>query len=95
MDGNNIEKVNIKVQIAKLDDLDAYKDIRLESLRVNPEAFGLKLEEALARADERWMEDITLDRKFIVLAKVDDSATGAKTMTGAYKIEEEEGAWRV
>ena len=46
---NTSEQASITVEIAQESDWEVFKDIRIEALTKNPEAFGSSLEEALKR----------------------------------------------
>ena len=90
---NTSEQASITVEIAQESDWEVFKDIRIEALTKNPEAFGSSLEEALKRTSDEWQEDLSNDPHFFVLAKADTSPQGAKSMAGAYK--REAGRWRL
>lgn len=91
----NTQEGEIKVSVAGLEDLEAYKDIRIEALTVNPEAFGGTLEEALSKTDEYWKDRLQRQDLFIVLAKTDATPKGAQSITGAREREEEKGIWKI
>lgn len=89
------EYVNISVGVATPGDWEALRDIRIDAVTVNPEAFGMTLEEASKKTAEDWQNYLSSKGKFFVLAKTDTSPTGAKSITGAYILKDEEGTWRV
>lgn len=66
-----------------------YREIRLEALRTDPDAFGATLESTLARPDSWWqgvLETAMVDpNKTAIFAEVDGQLIG---MAGAYPEEE-------
>ncbi len=83
---------SIKIEVAKSEDWEVYRNIRIEALTKNPEAFGSTLAEALSKPDEYWQSRLAREDLFIVLARADNSLEGAKSITGA-RIEE--GVWKI
>ncbi|MBI5139523.1 GNAT family N-acetyltransferase [Candidatus Nomurabacteria bacterium] len=88
------EQLEVRVEVAKPEDLEAYKNIRIESVTLNPEAFGLTLERALSKTDDDWRAELSGDKKFFVLAVSGTDVKNAKSIAGAFKGLEE-GVWRV
>ncbi len=89
----NQEKLAVKVEIAKPEDWEIYKDIRIEALTKNPEAFGTLLEEVDKRTTEQWQASLSNSESFFVLAKTDSGTSGAKSIAGA--IRGKEKTWRL
>lgn len=67
---NPLEQVDINTEIAKPEDWQDYKKIRLEALDKDPTAFGETKEKALAKEDNVWQSDLeSSPDKFIYLVK--------------------------
>jgi GNAT superfamily N-acetyltransferase len=79
----NQESATIKIEIATAKDWERYKDIRLEALTVNPEAFGSTLESTSKRTTEEWQLSLSRKDVFMVLASINESLKGAKSIAGA------------
>lgn len=70
------EKLNMSVEIAKPEEWEEYKKIRLEALRENPEAFGHKLEHEVMSPAEGWQWDLSFDDEPFFLLKIDNNVQG-------------------
>jgi len=88
---NTSESLRVSIEIAQMSDWEAFRDIRLDSLAVNPEAFRTKLENAIERTPEQWQADLSSDKIFYVLAKANSALNRAESVAGAVK--EKEGIW--
>lgn len=87
------EKLDIKVEIAKLEDWEEYKKIRLEAITGKDAGmFGPKaVEEDLSKTDEGWKKDLSLSDKFVVLAWQGKEAIGISII----KKKVAEGTWDI
>lgn len=89
------ERIPFTVEVAKPEDWRAYRDIRIEALTKNPEAFGATLEDALKRKDLGWKFDLSdSNRRFYVLAKSGSGISAAKSVAGAFEKEYEK-SWHI
>jgi GNAT superfamily N-acetyltransferase len=77
---------DIRVRPITLDDVEAFRDLRIEALRRHPVAFTADLAEAEARSLDGWRERVARSavegRDLIVLA--DGGELGLAGMTGVY-----------
>ena len=67
---------HLSIRELTLADAPSYRDIRLEGLRLAPEAFGSSYEEEISRSDEEFARRIT-GRPGIMFGGFDPSAAGA------------------
>ncbi|EKD46701.1 MAG: Acetyltransferase [uncultured bacterium] len=63
-----------------------YKELRLEALREDAEAFGMSYAEALSLLDEEWQDEFENRKGFILVASEDSKLLA---MIGAYQEEGE------
>ncbi len=82
---------NIQVVTLTPDEWQAYKQIRLESLKSDPQAFGSNYANTLQRPDSYWqgrlIEAQAGEKSWLLFAKEDEQIIG---MIGAYRSEESE-----
>lgn len=73
-----------EIKIHKLEpkDWELYKGIRLESLRMEPQAFNSKFSEVRAKPDEFWIEKLSDINKLYLFATIDDEIVG--TMNASF-----------
>ncbi len=63
-------------------DWEKYKELRLEALQKDSEAFGGSYEESAKKTDEEWMKPLENEKNSIIVAIDDDKAIG---MVGTYQ----------
>lgn len=63
-------------------DWELYKGIRLESLKMEPQAFNSKFSEVQAKPDEFWIEELSDINKLYLFAIVDNEIVG--TMNASF-----------
>jgi ribosomal protein S18 acetylase RimI-like enzyme len=73
----------MQIKIAQPPDWQEYKEIRLESLKESPQAFGGTFANESSQTDDQWKERITDNRRFFVLAQEGGATIG---ITGAKKV---------
>lgn len=86
----NREKLNLVTEIAKEEDWEKYKDIRLEAIEKEPVAFYVtkeSKEREYGKTNDDWKNDLTNIDAFVVLSKNNDIPVGMaqaflKTGTG-------------
>jgi ribosomal protein S18 acetylase RimI-like enzyme len=94
MKENSLENKDPKIEIAvPIIDWEAYRNIRLDALTKYPEAFGSTLKEAMTKTNQEWMAELSNDKRFTVLAKIDSSMFGAKSIASAK--DKGEGIWHI
>jgi ribosomal protein S18 acetylase RimI-like enzyme len=87
------EKLDIQVKVAKPEDWQQLKKIRLEALRENPEAFGGDLNREEKMPDAHWEKGwLSNEDRFVIMAQSGSEPIG---LAGVRKIENEEGVWWV
>jgi hypothetical protein len=92
---NTSEKLDLKIEVAKEEDWEQYKNLRLiamtsedkEMLGSTPEL----VEKARARTDQEWKDDITAKNMFVMLSKNGSEAIGM----GIAADDLENGIWRM
>ena len=83
----------VRIELAKPEDWQAYKNIWLDALKKSPEAFQSSLEKFEKRSDEAWQADLKNDKRIFVFAKTDSTFNGIKSIASA--IDEQTGAWLI
>src|SRR3989338_9647669 len=90
---NKPKQLKLKIEVARPEDWQDYKKIRLEALEKNSEAFRRTLAEALQNTDQKWKDALSGDKVFMFLARNDLEPIG---LAGAKKVVEQgENIWRV
>ncbi len=82
----NIElEATIEIVTLQPDEWQEYKNIRIEALQNEPQAFGANYEDALKKPDEEWIDRVkaavTENKDIMLFARVDGKIVG---MIGAY-----------
>lgn len=78
-----MEPENIKIIIASPEDWQLYKQIRLESLRMEPQAFKSKYSEKADKPDQYWIDKLSDANETVLLASIDGEIVG--TMKASYR----------
>src|SRR6266851_193951 len=71
----------LSIRELMLADVASYRDIRLEGLRLAPDAFGSSYEEEVSRSDEEFARRIT-GRPGVIVGAFDPGAAGAARLVG-------------
>lgn len=73
----------LDIKIIKLEPKDwlSYKEIRLESLRLEPQAFNSTYTDSLAKPDTYWIDELTNQDKQYLFATVNDEIVGLMSIT--------------
>ncbi len=88
------EQEPVRMFLAGPDDWEIYKDIRIDALENNPEAFGAILDRLRTKSEQDLREDLIRDYQFYILAKSSTNQKQAQAIAGAYKKELGNG-WQV
>lgn len=68
--------MNIEIRKLSPDDWQIYKDLRLQMLREEPQAYSQKYEDLIKRTDEEWKENTLTDTRGELVAFVDGKPAG-------------------
>ena len=83
-----------KPEIVKEEYWEKYKNIRLDAVKDDPEAFSSSLEKELKKTEQEWRKDLSnTDDKFFVT--IDDVANNKEAVSMAGAIKAKEGMWRL
>ena len=83
-----------KPEIIREEDWEKYKNIRLDAVKNDPEAFSSSLEKELKKTEQEWRKDLSdTDNKFFVT--IDNIANNKEAVSMAGAIKVEESMWRV
>ncbi len=96
LQGKNIEQPKVAIEIAKLEDWEDYKKIRLEAIEKNPEAFALdpeNLRQEIYKRDRQWKETLKDPNVMVFLLREGKDAKGLAITK--HKPDIEEGFWRI
>lgn len=85
------EKLVITVEIAKPEEWEDLRKIRLEALEMDREAFGSNLKDEKDKDDQYWRDQLANpEKKFYVIARQGREPVG---MTGAYRTDPQDYWW--
>ena len=86
----NKEGISIKVEVIGPEDWNEYRDIWLEALEQDPQAFAASLKLESRKTEEDWRGELLKDEEFCILAK-----SGSLPVSMVDVREQKKGFWHV
>ena len=90
---NKQEKLDIEIELAKPEDLEAYRTIWMDALEKNPEAFQSRLEVTRKKVEADWKTDLENSKRILVFAKAGSSQECIKSIASA--VDQSAGVWLI